>query len=216
MAEALVQAGHVPVIEPVFSIQRLDIKPEGSVSVCVVLSGHAVFAAQSLRPALGFLAIGRVTARALADVTGLPVSTPDSADSEGVVRWLKDHLVELQAAPVLILTGEGGREVIEAFLDSSGLVYRRLEVYRRQRESLAQIPFDVDAIEIASLDALNHVGRLWSASGRPLDIHLVVVSRRLAGAARSMGFKQVSVCAGPEPDAVVEALGGERSSSSTN
>ncbi len=206
VADAVALAGHVPVIAPVFSIRQLDVHAQGSVSVCVVLSGHAVAAARSLRPTLGFLAIGRATARALAEITGLPVATPDSADSEGVVRWLKEHLVELHGAPVMILTGEGGREVIEAFLAASEVAYRRLEVYRRQPESLAEIPIDADVIEVASLDALNQVSHLWSVAGGPLDTHLVVVSGRLVDAARSIGFTQVSACAGPEPDAIVEQL----------
>ncbi len=207
MADALTQAGHVPVIGPVFSIQHLDVEVEGESSVCVVLSGHAILAARRLCPSHGYLAIGGATARALAEASGLPVATPDSADSEGVVRWLSDRLVELQAAPVVILTGEGGREVIETFLATSKVAYRRIEVYRRQLELLAAVPFNTDAIEIASLDALHQVDRLWSSGGGSLDIRLVVVSSRLAQAARSKGFMKVTVSAGPEPRAVIEALG---------
>lgn len=215
MAAALTQAGHAPVVGPVFSIEQLTVEVEGATSVCVVLSGHAVSAARSLRPSLGFLAIGRATARALADATGFPVAIPESADSEGVVRWLQEHLVELKTAPVLILTGVGGREVIEAFLDSAAVAYRRVEVYRRQPRRLREIPFDIDAIEIASLDALNEVAQKWAAGHGSLDIPLLVVSTRLADAARSLGFRRVTVCAGPEPNAVVEALNSESSGSST-
>ena len=207
MADALTQAGHVPVIGPVFSIQHLDVEVEGESSVCVVLSGHAILAARRLCPSHGYLAIGGATARALAEASGLPVATPDSADSEGVVRWLSDRLVELQAAPVVILTGEGGREVIETFLATSKVAYRRIEVYRRRLELPAAVPFNTDAIEIASLDALHQVDRLWSSGGGSLDIRLVVVSSRLAEAARSKGFMKVTVSAGPEPRAVIEALG---------
>lgn len=207
MADALVQAGHVPVMGPVFSIRHLEVVVEGDTSVCVVLSGHAVDAARRLRPTNGYLAIGDATARALAEATGLPVYTPDNADSEGVVRWLSARLAELRAAPVVILTGEGGRVVIESFLDSSKVAYRRIEVYRRQPERLVSVPFNTDAIEIASLDALHKVHDLWFSGGGSLDIRLVVVSGRLAEVARSRGFTKVTVSAGPQPRAVVEALG---------
>jgi uroporphyrinogen-III synthase len=207
MADTLAQCGHVPVIAPVFSIRFLDVEVEGETSVCVVLSGHAVVAARRLRPSHGYLAIGSTTARTLAESTNLPVATPDSADSEGVVRWLSDRLAELRAAPVVILTGEGGRQVIERFLDTSKVAYRRLEVYRRQPEMLTAVPLNSDAIEIASLDALNQVHQLWSSGGGSLDIRLVVVSGRLAESARAKGFRKVTVSAGPEPRAVVEALG---------
>ncbi len=207
MADTLVQFGHVPVVDPVFSIQHLDVPVEGATSVCVVLSGHAVVAARRLRPSHGYLAIGSTTARTLAESTNLPVATPDSADSEGVVRWLSDRLPELRAAPVVILTGEGGRKVIESFLGASAVAYRRIEVYRRQIERLTTVPVDADAIEIASLDALNQVHQLWSSGGGSLKVHLVVVSGRLAEAARMMGFTKVTVSAGPEPNAVSEALG---------
>ena len=207
MAETLAQSGHVPVVAPVFSIRHLDVQIAGETSVCVVLSGHAVVAASQLRPSHGYLAIGGATARTLAESTSLPVATPDSADSEGVVRWLSDRLAELRAAPVVILTGEGGREVIETFLGTSNVAYRRIEVYRRQLELLTTVPYNTDAIEIASLDALNQVYQLWTSVGGSLDIHLVVVSGRLAEAARMMGFTKVTVSAGPDPNAVSEALG---------
>lgn len=201
------QFGHVPVVDPVFSIQQLDAPVEGASSVCVVLSGHAVVAARRLRPSLGYLAIGSTTARTLAESTHLPVATPDSADSEGVVRWLSDRLPELHVAPVVILTGEGGRKVVESFLDASMVAYRRIEVYRRQFERLTTEPCDADAIEVASLDAMNRVHQLWFSGGGSLNVHLVVVSGRLADAARLKGFTRVTVSAGPEPVAVCEALG---------
>ncbi len=207
LADALRQAGHIPVIGPVFSIRHLDVAVEGASSVCIVLSGHAVVAARRLHPSHGFLAIGGATARALAETTGLPVATPDSADSEGVVRWLADRMDELRAAPIVILTGEGGRAVIEGFLDTSKVAYRRIEVYRRQPELVTAVPFNVDAIEIASLDALHQMAQLWSSGCGSLDIRLVVVSSRLAEAARSNGFMKVTVSAGPQPGAVVDALG---------
>ena len=189
-------------------IEPLGVPTIGPVSLCIVLSGHAVHAALGLRPTHGFVAIGRSTAAALRAAVDVPVAIPARSDSEGVIAWLEDHPVDTRSGPVLVLTGEGGREVIERYLHGRAIVHRRINAYRRQVLPITIDIMSIDVVEIASEEALRQVDQFLRSVRPNLDTPLLVVSERLATAALGMGFRNVRSCAGPEPAALVAALSG--------
>lgn len=159
-------------------------------------------------------AIGEATRDAL-ESYGLRVDlTPSSFSSEGLLS--EATLQEMQQQKVLVIRGEGGRELIRETLIARGAEVEVAELYRRAPVSLEIVEAQwqagsgapADIVLITSGEALAHLGALWhratfDALPRPL---LVVPGSRLVALAHAAGWPKVLEAESPEDEALAQAI----------
>jgi uroporphyrinogen-III synthase len=185
----------------------------------VFISVNAVDQAAALRgglPAdLCAAVVGRASARALREHGVAAVLQPVAgADSEALLA-----LPELRAVAgrrILIVRGEGGRELLADTLRARGATVDYAEVYRRvcpdvDPEALAALwrTQRIDAVTATSNETLGNLYQLAGPAGRdPLRATpLVVASPRAADLAAELGWTApVRVAASAEDVAMVAAL----------
>ncbi len=157
-------------------------------------------------------AIGPATARALADAGLEPLQASGPRhDSE----TLLDHLdALLPPGAAVIFAAPGGREALEQGLRSRGWAVRLVPVYRR-------VAIAPDPAQVARLERADSVVSFWTsttamehllesltpmARERVLDGTAIVVSERLAGVARSHGFREVHTAGGASNRSLLAAF----------
>lgn len=233
-ARALRAAGHECVVAPVIDIEPVrGPAPEGPFDIAIFVSEHAVRLGlpQLDLPELNLsaatlLAVGPRTAevlkRAVSErpgwVTGL-VQTGMRADSEGLLAV--PALAAVAGRHVLIVSGIGGREVLQEQLVARGARVSRFAVYRRVARLLpgaSQVqagrdgtatefpPVTVDAISAGSGDGLAAVAALWFGAGGRADVACLVPSARLVDSAVALGFRSVHDCGGADDASVLRGL----------
>ncbi len=211
-AVALRERGHQALIAPVMTISQIPgPAPSGSFTDVVFLSEHAVrFGVSRLLAAgidLGSLtvfAVGSTTAARLTEI-GVQPSLPAATSSEGLLA-----MPEFANAPgrqVLIVAGEGGRDVLASGLAAGGARAQKLSVYRRQAvDRLGDDLSAVDAIAVGSGDGFEFMARLWFAADGRGDVAVFVPSQRVAALGEGLGFSRVYTCAGADADALLAGL----------
>ncbi len=143
------------------------------------------------------IAVGPATAAALTQVGVETVVVPPARhDSEAILQLAE--LREVQARDLLVVSGEGGRDAIEAGLAARGARVRRVEVYRRVTlphapETLAQAMAGADAAIVTNGEALQQLVARTPAPLRPhlFALQLVVPSPRVVEQALELGFTAV-------------------------
>jgi uroporphyrinogen-III synthase len=162
-------------------------------------------------------AIGHATAEALRRAGIAVAAQPETANSEGLLEL--PSFREIAGQSVLLLKGEGGRELLHDALGARGARVLPLAVYRR----CALAPTGQAIAEISA--ALSRGGRIIVAAtsvavlesllqGCPSDLGLalrdsglIVPGERVAAAARSAGWTgPIVVAATAEDDAMLDAL----------
>lgn len=147
-----------------------------------------------------YLAVGQKTADKLSQVSGQTVHWPGISDSEHLLQL--PELRSVQGQQVVILRGNGGRELIRHALQRRGALVQYCEVYRRQELELDGPALvnewqkqHVDHIVVTSAEQLSlltgslpeeHLGWLQQQC-------LLVPSQRVADIALRMGFHVVKV-----------------------
>lgn len=156
----------------------------------------------SLRPgsATRVLAVGQATARALARHGIRDVGVPRRQDSEGLLGLAP--LDAPRGRAVALVGAAGGRGLLQRQLITRGATLREVEVYQRRparldARHLAPLAAARDPLYLllSSSEALNHL-RAALPSGAwtcLLRATAVVSSKRLAAAARAVGFTRVRV-----------------------
>ncbi|MGD2112755.1 MAG: uroporphyrinogen-III synthase [Gammaproteobacteria bacterium] len=137
--------------------------------------------------------------------------------SEGLLAL--DALADMRGRRVVILRGNGGRDILFEGLSRRGARVEYVEVYRRARpdvdpETVLELlqPGNLTAITATSNETLQNLFDMAGATGQPLlrNIPLVVASPRQAAFAGQLGFKQGAVIAGHASDdamaAAIESL----------
>ncbi len=160
-------------------------------------------------------AVGPSTACQLEE-RGLTALTPATASSEGLL-----DMASLQSVQrVLIVRGQGGRELLAQTLQERGCEVAYLEVYQRvlPAASTLRIATLLDAqpqliVLITSAESLHH----WRhcAGQRWLQHRLLVISPRLAELAAEQGAPDIIVAAGARDDDIESALLAVAAASST-
>ncbi|MFJ2446186.1 MULTISPECIES: uroporphyrinogen-III synthase [unclassified Pseudomonas] len=170
-------------------------------------------------PRLSWFSVGAATAQVL-QAHGLDVSFPlEGDDSEALlqVRQLREAIAQ-PAARVLILRGEGGRELLAERLREQGASVDYLEVYRRDLPQYAEaaLPARIQAerlngLVVSSGQGFAHLhqmaGDAWPALAQ---LPLFVPSPRVAEMARAAGARTVVDCRGASATALLTALGATR------
>lgn len=172
----------------------------------VFVSANAVQYAFPLLPEqlpldIAIAAVGSATARALDDVGLPPTLVPERMDSEGLLSL--PALQDVAGRSLLIVRGNGGRELLADTLRERGAEVTQVEVYRRalpQRtagsENLVRNwPRLVDTVTVTSQAILDNLFTLLDEAGARLlqTTPLVVVSQRTAEHAVSRGCEFVYV-----------------------
>ena len=225
LAALLRRQGHTPVVCPLLSyrpgnelaalIDRLS-----QADMVIAISVAAVqYASEQLAKQLArwpqhciYLTVGATTA-AQWQQQGLKVISPTDARSEGLLA-----LPELQSATgknVLILRGNGGRELLADVLSELGAQVSYVECYRRHYLHTDGTPLlqewqaaGVDSVIISSSKLFRQLIRLLpeTASDWLSSQHWFVPSQRTADEIHQAGFNSVTIMSGVQHDAVVAAL----------
>lgn len=166
-------------------------------------------------PAVKWFSVGAATAQILED-GGLDVSFPAQGDDSEALLELA-ALREAVARPdprVLILRGEGGRELLAERLRELGASVEYLELYRRDLPHYppAALPSLIEAehlngLVVSSGQGFEHLHQLaGDAWPRLARLPLFVPSPRVAELARAAGALTVVDCRGASAAALLTAL----------
>lgn len=181
---------------------------------CIFTSPNAVAAASRLQPlaTARALAVGSGTAAALHRHGIDEVLAPRRMDSEGLLELAEVR--DIAGQRIGLVSGEGGRGVIERTLRERGAEAVRADVYRREVAKFSPAllrRFDglpatallfVTSAEAlaATLDQLDAVRR-----AKLLVLPVIAASARLRDACMQAGFTEVGIAASARPRDLVEA-----------
>lgn len=216
---------HFPTIEILPAARNTDLESRlrllESYHWAIFISPNAVdYAADyldfgSLPPKLKIAAIGPGTARALAAHGRKPDMLPrDGANSEALLKL--EALRAVARKRVLIVRGQGGRELLAQTLEERGAEVDYAEVYRRAVPRADQAEAGrwfrgsrVDAVVVTSRLSLLNLDHMLSPGLTPYlrASQLLVSSARVLKVARAMGMRRRPVVAADASDrALVHAL----------
>ncbi|HKS55227.1 MAG TPA: uroporphyrinogen-III synthase [Steroidobacteraceae bacterium] len=157
-------------------------------------------------------AIGRATAAALAAAELAADIVPDAGfTSEALLAHPQLQLAS--GARVLIVRGEGGRELLKETFVAQGMAVETLEVYRRMRPQVdaarvAEVEArwsdeGIDVVTVTSIETLENLQAMLTERGRQLlsSTTLLVPSRRIVAAAVGAGLRNDAIVAPGADDA---------------
>jgi uroporphyrinogen-III synthase len=207
--------GGVAVMFPAIQIEPLTAPTIDLVDLAVFVSVNAVEHGVHLiakDATTRIAAIGRATAAALFAAERPATIVPASGfDSEALLA--DPGLALAPGSTVLIVHGEGGRELLQQTFAARGLIVETREVYRRvrptldeaQRTALEQrwVEDGIDVVTLTSIETLQNLIALLTDRTRELlrEAVLLVASRRILDAARSAGLNGESILAPGADDA---------------
>jgi uroporphyrinogen-III synthase len=225
LAALLRQQGHQPVVCPLLNylpgselsqlkhkLAQVDIVIAVSMAAVQYASAQLANQQQSWPSHCTYLAVGVATA-AQWQQQGVPVISPENACSEGLLAL--PALQSVSGKNILILRGDGGRELLSDVLSQQGATVCYLECYRRHylytdgaallREWQAA---GVDSVIISSSQLFRQLITLLpnTASDWLTQQHWFVPSQRAADEIHEAGFATVTIMSGVQHDAVVAAL----------
>ncbi len=226
LAESGVSSSSLPLLEiqalPVTDAQRsILLELDRYCAVIVVSKPAANLGLELLRrywpqpPAQRWFCVGAGTGQILADA-GLPVFYPQAGDDSEALLELP-QLREAIGQPdprVLIVRGEGGRELLSERLRSQGASVDYLELYRRclprypEGALLQRILGErLNGLVVSSGQGFSHLQQLAGSAWPQLaKIPLFVPSPRVADMARAAGAETVVDCRGASAAALLTAL----------
>jgi uroporphyrinogen-III synthase len=153
--------------------------------------------------AVAAFAIGEGTQSALARA-GIPAQAPaGSADTEALLQL--PGLRQVSGKRIVIVCGEGGRQVLGEALRAGGAVVERAEIYRRTLPANDPSPLlgawaagRVQAVTASSAEGVANLFTLLGDAGaaRLRETPLFVPHLRVAEAARSHGVRETVVAEG--------------------
>ena len=135
-----------------------------------------------------------------------PICSPNNgADSEALLAL--PELQKVNGQRILIVRGEGGRELLAETLIQRGAQVEYAEVYRRVRPgcdlSTLQAHDQIDLMTATSNESLQNLYDMATASQRSwlLALPLVVIGQRGAELAQRLGFQHPAIIAAEASDA---------------
>ena len=231
ICERLREAGFQPVHQPMLKIrgcaepaaeQRQRVMDLDQYQWVIFVSGNAVKFGMNwieqfwpqLPVGINWYTVGSSSADLLS-AFGLAVNSPQRMDSEGLLA--EPALQALNAEKVLIVKGEGGRNLLRQRLLERGAKVDLLTVYRR-------LPPDLAPQQLKDLFEQHNFAALLISSGEGLtnmlsllgeravdivaDSMLVVPGQRVAELAAESGFRHIAVSENATDEAMLRALQG--------
>ncbi len=160
-------------------------------------------------------AIGHKTALAFHAVSGLQAAFPLIQETSEMLLMLPE-LYRMDGKKALILRGNGGRELLGETLSNRGAKVILCECYLRHfvnyngyQQSMIWQQLGIDTLVVTSGEMLQQLRRLVPDDWRTtwlLGCQLIVVSHRLAGLARQLGWQVIRVAENADNDALIRAL----------
>ncbi|MGF1725902.1 uroporphyrinogen-III synthase [Photobacterium nomapromontoriensis] len=216
LTQQLNAAGISAIAQPLLQIQQgqqLPLLPQQLKHLkhgdfLIAVSVHAVDLAHNYLLSIGaswpknvhYIAVGHKTAAALKKCTDQPVYSPQThCDSEGLLKL--PILSQAVGRKVLILRGNGGRELIYQHLLQLGAQVNYCETYRRDWLPLDGLSLyqqwrqaGVTALVVTSGEQLAHLTQLIPDNAKAWLFHcqLFVPSQRIADQALTLGFRLIS------------------------
>lgn len=224
LVQLLRQHGHSPLCCPLLETRagdELSRLPEllPAADIVIAVSMHAVnFAHHFLLqtgltwPHIEYFAVGQASADAFAEV-GIQAQCPEDPRSEGLL--LLPNLQQLTGRRVLILRGNGGRDLIARTLASRGALVHYCATYERHYPELDGDALThhwqgagLDSLLITSGELLQRLLELVPSQQQPwlYDRLLVVPSPRVADLAEAAGFTRIVIAQGASNQALTAAL----------
>jgi len=198
-------------------IERLD-----EFDLAIFISPNAVrlglarvLARGPLPERLEVAAVGRASAAELRRLGARDVLAPaERFDSEALLAL--PRLRHVAGQSIVIFRGAGGRELLGRTLTARGARVEYAECYRRAcpqsdgaRLGRLLERGEIDVISATSADGLRNLHEMAGGAGRPqlVQVPLVVVSERVAAAARELGFRaEIGVARRAGDTAMLEAI----------
>lgn len=224
LAREILDAGGRAIIFPTLEI--ISIEPEGgwqnlqnkfkAIDIIVFTSANAVREIISYQVKIPEIcevaAIGTATQQALLDA-GFTCDWIPMRDfrSEGLLEL--PVFQEIKNKKIIIMSGEGGRDYLQAVLEERGAHVEKVAVYKRAcpvgdasvlKEFLTHVGSKI--IISTSVESLNNLLQLSTQVGKPFGIPLIVVSERMGLAAKALGFKTVYCAESAGDDAILNAI----------
>ena len=205
LARAIEQAGGVPLLLPLLQILPAEnakalhqqVARLADFDLAIFISPNAVqYGMAAIRKALGSMpartrvaTIGMGSAKALLEQGVADVLVPAGRyDSEGLL----DELQQVEGLRVMILRGDGGRELLGDTLKARGAQVEYATCYRRSKPDLdADLLQNIhpDALTVTSSEALLY---LWQTAKMQFsDMPLFVPHARIEELARKQGWTRV-------------------------
>ena len=223
LAERLTSDGHLPIKLPLLAIEPLqssvdidNLPPTTAViiytSVNAVRHGFEAISQAITNDGLVTIAVGAKTRDALGE-EGVRAESPAREDSEGILAFLAS--LDQSPTHVVLVKGQGGRDLIETRLDRLGIHLSIIECYRRVWPDVSEANFlsavsieSPSIIHVASGETLTRLTDLcWAHGVDALNTHaLVVPSQRVADQARELGWQSRIVADGAGDKALLKAV----------
>lgn len=221
LAGALREAGYFALAQPLLGIKptqdhkQLKKFIDGDFDIVIAVSGNAVtYTHQMLQqvwPAAIYLAVGASTQAALnKQVQGAVITPTTHFDSEGLLAL--DVLQHVQGKQILILRGQGGRDLLDKTLIERGARVEFLESYKRValpidgnqlRNNCQQA--DINGAIISSIEILNQLFTLVTNQHKNWlnTLTFYVPSERVAEYGASLGLKRLVVLPSLQADKII-------------
>ncbi|MBE8597304.1 uroporphyrinogen-III synthase [Xenorhabdus sp. BG5] len=172
-------------------------------------------AGQSWPEQLSYYGIGKSTSLMFHQLTGLEIFYSKQGETSEDLLQLST-LQSMDNKKILLLRGNGGREVIASTLMLRGSVVDYCECYSRQPVKYDTADFSrhwqqcgIKTIVVTSGEMLQLLYNLVTDSdGKAwlLNCKLIVVSKRLANIAQTLGWQTIQVAKSADNDALIQAL----------
>ena len=210
LARRIEEAGGIPLLFPLLDIApatdqaalREQISRLAQFDLAIFISPNAVHygmaairAAGELPKNLKIATVGQGSAKALRELGLAGVIAPtERFDSEGLLAL--PELQDVAGWRVLILRGDGGRELLGDTLRARGATVEYAACYRRskpQQDIAALLKAAPDALTVTSSEALAYLWQMLDDAQREslCGIPLFVPHQRIAELARRQGWRQV-------------------------
>ena len=222
LSEALQNEGFQTRVMPIITIEAIptaEQAPAPSLSddaLCIFISANAVrFGLPQLRPALArssdltVIAVGNKTRDTLA-AEGIQAQVPVRADSEGLLAM--PALSAPDSRDVVIVKGEGGRELLASELTGRGARVIEWACYRRcwpEVDVSGLIEISAGLIfQASSGEMVSRLSELLAGGGQAdlFQSSIIVPSDRVARLATEIGWGQVIRAEDASDDAFIRAL----------
>ena len=214
LAQKIEQAGGVPLLFPLLDITAAhdtdtlneQIARLGQFDLAIFISPNAVHygiaairAAGDIPPKLKIATVGQGSAKALRESGIVNVIAPaERFDSEGLLAL--PELQNVSGWRVMILRGDGGRELLGDTLRERGATVEYAACYQRsklQQDKGVLLDAGPDAISVTSSEALGYLWQMLNENDRAVlrNTPLFVPHARIAMLAHEQGWSHVQVTA---------------------
>lgn len=162
---------------------------------------------------INYIAVGPTTAKSWQKNGIQHAKTPDSHDSEGVLKLLAN--VSVANKNIIILRGNGGRETMAEDLIKRTANVTYCEVYQRTVPSYEPAllinkwqQFAINSVIITSGEILGNLIKTIPYTALPwiLNLHFIVPSPRIAALAHELGIEHVTIARGASNNSLFNAV----------